>query len=788
MSRADASKHTASDSDQHNRVLFEHNPNPMLVIHRDSHDILAANNAAVELYGYTRDELLALKAEDIRPPEDIKIFQKVMKTIPDELHRIYKPHRHVHKDGSVIDVEVISHGIEWNGQPARMALVRDVTEQLAAQTALKQLNESLEQRVAKRTAELEKTVADLRRSEARYRGLIESQDDMIVRVDLENRFTFVNDAYCKFFGKTRDELIGNTFVPLVHEEDRATTLEAMEGVMRPPYRISVEQRAFAANGWRWLIWEDVGILDDDGKVVEIQAIGRDITARKLGEQAVRSAEKRFRTIFERANIGIALSGPDDMLVQTNPSLQRMLGYAPEELHGRLGFAQITHADDLNDSRLQYERLMSGEIENYTIRKRYLRKDGDILWAQVSVSAVRDAPAGRPYVISMIEDITEPRNAEEALRQSEQRFRAMFENSGLGVVLIDRSGKSLAVNPALCHFLGFQPGDLDDDGGGGDGIHFARVTHPDDLEVTHTVYRALSEGETDQAKLEKRYICKDGRIVWGRTTFSAVRDKQGQLQYTVAIVEDITELKRAEETGRRHEAERAHFARLISMGEMAAGLAHQLNQPLTAVVNYTQGCVRRLQSNNADQAAVIHAMDEAATQARRAGQIVQHLRRFIQKREPTRAPVDVNELVGECVSLLADMRAQQRGIKIELSLAHDLPKVLADAVQLEQVVLNLLSNGIEAIAQANAKRRIIRVSTRSPAENLVEVMVSDTSGQAPQGDLEQLFEPFFTTKDDGLGMGLKVSRSIITAHGGRLWAYVNEDGGLNFHFVLPTGDE
>jgi two-component system sensor kinase FixL len=289
-------------------------------------------------------------------------------------------------------------------------------------------------------------------------------------------------------------------------------------------------------------------------------------------------------------------------------------------------------------------------------------------------------------------------------------------------------------------------------------------------------------------LEKRYIRSDGQVVWGRVTFSAVRDAHGELEFIVAIVEDITALRQAEEAARRHDADRARFARLISLGEMAAGLAHQLNQPLTAVVNYTQGCARRLRNGVDDQEALIHAMNEAAAQAQRAGQIIQHLRRFIAKQEPTRTPVNLNELITESVALLGDVYGRQRGIDIELDLADDLPDVPADAVQIEQVVLNLVNNGIDAVAEAQPvpDARQVFLKTES-AEAGVHVSVRDTSQSQVPEDLEALFEPFYTTKEEGMGMGLKVSRSIVEAHGGRLWASAEGPTGLSFHFILPVVD-
>ncbi len=773
----------SSSTDVGYRELFEAHPHPMMVVDRASLHFMAVNAAAVAQYGYSREEFVALTARDIHPPADVTEAAKAIQRNGTGLDQagIW---RHRRKDGTVIEVEIVSHGITWDGRTAELVLALDVTDRLQVERALRELNETLEQRVAKRTAELTAALEQLEQ----FRASVSQGPAVIFRWRVADGWPveFVTDNVSQF-GYNAEQLISGQvgWTRITHPDDHQRLQAEVEGFLEAGRdEFTQEYRLIASDGQvRWIEDRNRVLRDDAGRITHVQGVVLDVTERKEAVEALRHSEARFRTIFEQANLGIALSGPNDLLIQTNPALQRMLGYRGDELHGTMGFADLTHPDDYAESRGLYDQLTHGRIDRYRVEKRYRRRDGGVVWAQVSVSAVRDQSGERPYVISMIEDITERREAEQALRISEQRFRAVFENSGLGVVLIDGEGRTVMVNPALRRLLGFGP---DDQLAVAEGrADYEVVTHPDDLPMTREVYRSLSSGGSDRAQLEKRYLRRDGDVLWGRVTYSVMRDEQGALRYIVAIMEDITELKRAEELARRHEAERAHFARLISMGEMAAGLAHQLNQPLTAVVNYTQGCVRRLQAKTDDRESLIHAMNEAAGQAQRAGQIIQHLRRFIQKQEPARAPVDVNYLIRELVSMLAEVYARQRRIAIELDLADDLPPVSADAVQIEQVVLNLVNNGIEAISAAGTAKRVLSIVSRPHGPSEVEVTVSDSSGRAPEGDLEALFEPFFTTKEDGMGMGLKVSRSIVSAHGGRLWASINQDGGLTFHFVLPT---
>jgi C4-dicarboxylate-specific signal transduction histidine kinase len=234
---------------------------------------------------------------------------------------------------------------------------------------------------------------------------------------------------------------------------------------------------------------------------------------------------------------------------------------------------------------------------------------------------------------------------------------------------------------------------------------------------------------------------------------------------------------------RHQADLAHAARLSTLGGMAAGLAHELNQPLAAIVAYARGCSRRIESGDASLASLLPAVNEIATQALRAGEILRRIRDFVRHGEQRREPVDVNELVREAARL-ADLEARQLGVTVRLDLAPGIPVVHADGIQVEQVVLNLVRNGFEAMRETNGRERVLCIRTAG-ADGRVEVAVEDTGSGLPAGIADRLFDPFFTTKRDGLGLGLSISRSLIEANGGRLWAAPNGDGGATFRFALPA---
>ena len=250
-----------------------------------------------------------------------------------------------------------------------------------------------------------------------------------------------------------------------------------------------------------------------------------------------------------------------------------------------------------------------------------------------------------------------------------------------------------------------------------------------------------------------------------------------------FVKDITELKRTEAQARQHQAELAHALRLHTMSEMAASLAHEINQPLGAIANYAQGCIRRLRAGTVGQPELLERAEEIAREALRAGEITRRMRELLRKGDTRREPANLNRIIAAALDIIAPT-VRQRTAVVRFHESADLPPVDVDDIQIEQVVINLLLNALEAI-DVPGRAREIDVRTSSAGDSGVQVAVRDAGIGLDAGAIEQIFEPFFTTKPDGLGMGLAISRSIVEAHGGRLWATPNDAAGATFCFVLPA---
>ncbi|MHC4445290.1 MAG: GAF domain-containing protein [Planctomycetota bacterium] len=258
----------------------------------------------------------------------------------------------------------------------------------------------------------------------------------------------------------------------------------------------------------------------------------------------------------------------------------------------------------------------------------------------------------------------------------------------------------------------------------------------------------------------------------------------QLTLLMNSLWQLIQREQAEEEIRRRQAELAHLNRLGTMGEMASGLAHELNQPLSAVVNYIQAGLERLRRGADEPGELIADMENAAAQAERAGEIIEEIRNFIAKGEPQRRTIDINSLVRKSTGL-TKQETQLNKVRINLELADVLPRVVVDPIQIEQVMVNLIHNGLEAMGRNLDGKRVLTIQTLWAGGKSVELAVQDTGPGLSQDDIERVFKPFFTTKADGIGMGLSISRTIIESHGGRLWATSDPGQGATFQFTLPV---
>ena len=371
----------------------------------------------------------------------------------------------------------------------------------------------------------------------------------------------------------------------------------------------------------------------------------------------------------------------------------------------------------------------------------------------------------------------PAIAGAVLPEREALLRAILETSPDGLITIDESGTINSFNPAAERMFGYRPDEVL-------GRNVACLMPPP--------YREAHDGYLERYRRtgEKRIIGigrevlgerKDGTIFPLELAVGEVRTEGHRL--FAGFVRDVSARQRAERRLHELQTELIHVARLSAMGEMASALAHELNQPLTAIINYAQATRRLIEGlDDRREAALASLLDKTAQQATRAGQIIHRLRQFVAKGETERALEDVNTVVEEA-STLALIGAAGKGIAVRRTFAGGLPPVLMDKIQIHQVITNLIRNSIDALGEV--ERREIVICTRVPAPGQVEISVTDSGpGLAPEVR-PRLFEPFVTTKPEGMGIGLSICRSIVDAHGGKLSTSVPQGGGAAFHVGLPA---
>lgn len=385
---------------------------------------------------------------------------------------------------------------------------------------------------------------------------------------------------------------------------------------------------------------------------------------------------------------------------------------------------------------------------------------------------------RELVQALKREVAERRRMELEARRHQDFLSTILDTAGALVMVLDPQGRIIGFNRTCETVTGYTFDEVKDK------HHWDLFLLPEDVETVKSAFHRMVAEATPWER-EHYWMAKDGTRHWIAWSCRVLANPRGTVEYVIVTGLDRTDRRRAEEAEKA--AEMAHVMRLSALGELGSGLAHELNQPLGAIVNYAQGSLRRLQAANSAPPGVITAMQEIINEAMRAARIILHLRQLVHKESPEQEPMNINAAVHELVRMFHGETLRQ-GVIVELQLDDTLPPVLANQVQIEQVLLNLIQNSMEAMATTPLGERRLTLCTRKFNGDAIEVLVCDTGPGIPAAMEDKIFEPFQTTKEKGLGMGLSISWSIIQAHQGQLWATPNTVRGTCFHFTLPISAE
>ena len=594
--------------------------------------------------------------------------------------------------------------------------------------------------------------------------------DILCVVGLDGRFRRCNPAFERILGHAPDELPGQALIDFVHADEVGSTLEQMRR-LGAGEAVKFENRCRCADGgYKWLVWSINPVREEQ----LVYAVAHDITGRKAAEEALR-AESTFRKAMEDSMLtglrAIDLSG---RIIYVNSAFCRMVGWDEAELVGLSAPFPYWAEETRAQSERKLAMTLAGQAPASGFEMRIQRKNGERFDARFYLSPLIDVSGRQTGWMASITDITEPKRVRAALEAAHERFEAVLDGLDAAVFVADaRTDEILFANRAFKHIHGFDTV--------GRTVRGVAVPQPErgDYRVDPRglepadVPRELFDGELQHPLSGRWYHVREQATRWvdGRVV-------------RMGIATDITERKQTAEVSRQQEERLQRTARLITMGEMASTLAHELNQPLSAIANYCAGCVTRMQSGKWKPEEVLSAMQKASFQADRAGKIIRRVRDFVKKSEPRRRALALAEILDDALGF-AEIEAHRTGIRLVAEIEPELPRVFADRIMIEQVVLNLIRNGLDAMAEALPEQRVLRVRARSFGRDAVEVAVIDRGHGISEEGRQRLFTAFYTTKAEGMGMGLNICRSIIEFHDGRLIVDENPEGGTIFSFTLPT---
>jgi PAS domain S-box-containing protein len=492
---------------------------------------------------------------------------------------------------------------------------------------------------------------------------------------------------------------------------------------------------------------------------------------------VRASEARFRSLVDHATDGFFLFDQRQAILDVNRQACESLGYSREEMIGMHPRDFDAGLDEASIARIG-ERVRAGET--VTFESLHRRKDGTVL--PVEIRARQFQQGAHRFRLSLVRDITERKRADEALRRSESYLTEAQRLSHTGTIVFSATG------PVYWSEESYRIWGLDPLQGLPDLDTVLQRMHPDDRDmVSKEVFEALHQGR--KYEIEFRIVLPEGTIKHLESIGHPLLSAGGELEMVVTHI-DVTERKRAQREHdrlRELESELARVNRLSIMGELTASLTHEILHPIGAVRNNARAAMRFLDMSPPNMAEVREALGSMVRDADRSRNIVDRIRDHINKAPPRNELFDLNEAIDEVIVMVRDAIDRHR-ISVRTCLTQGKISIRGDRVQLQQVVLNLILNSVEAMSSVEEGARKLLIKVRQSATSDVLVAVQDSGPGIDPKDRERVFAPFYTTKTTGIGMGLSICRSIIAAHGGRLWAEANQPRGAILQFTLPAGQE
>ena len=708
------------------------------------------NDEGCRALGYTRAQLLGMSVTDIDPQFPAELWSDHWRDLKEHRSLSFES-SHRTRAGRIFPVEISANYFEYGGRAYNLGLVRDISERKLAEQELRRSEAWLAQTQAMtRTGSV---VFDSRTGDALY----------------------LSDEWYRVFGfdpaRDRSDAWERRW-ERIHPEDRAKWKATIQKSLEEQSEWELEARLLIPDGSIKNVHVKAHpVVGPSGDVEQFVGSITDITERKRAEEIIRRQEIELRQVLDLTPLLVAVLGPDRERVYANRPALDYFGLTLEEWMSISDPFCFYHPDD---RELIARYVYRGDEVQHEFEARFRKSDGSYRWFLFRDNPVRDEEGCITRWYFSATDIEERKRAEEKLRQSEEELRQLVDVIPQQVFVFDADWSPVFANRRELEYTGLSSQEIRSK----DAV--AQTFHPEDLKKLEVAReRALADGVSFE--MEARIRGKNGQYRWLLIQDNPLRDEQGRILRWYGTRTDIEDRKRAEDARSKAQADLAHVNRVNLLGELAASISHELNQPIAATILNASLALQWLDRDPPDLAQIRHRATQIIEMGELASGIIDRLRSLYKKEPPKREPTSVNDVIGEMVVLLRG-EAMRHAVSVRADLADSLPIILADRVQIQQVLMNLMLNSIEAMKDTGG---ILTVKSQYNENGQIEISVHDTGPGLPPGKAGQIFDAFFTTKPKGSGMGLAISKSIVESHGGRIWANGNGGRGATFHFTLPS---
>ena len=712
--------------------------------------ILEANEAFLHIVGYDHEDLVAgrIRWTDLTPPEwrdrDTRLMQehKVSGTLPPFEKEYFR------KDGSRVPVLIGVATFEGGGDQG-VAFVLDLTERKRAEQAL-------------------------RESEYNLQKIIETVPSHLWSADPAGEPTQLSQRALDYYGIQLEDFKHGGWEAYIHPDDYPETARAFYHAIQTGNSYQDVVRLRRADGeFRWHQVRGEPLRDQQGNIVQWYGLSVDIDDAKKAEDQLRRSEAYLAEAQRLSHTGTAVFN-DTTIIHWSDETYRIFGFDPRNgVPSREAALQTIHPDEREQAQEEARRAVR-QKRDYKLEFR-LVLPATIKYIEGIAHPKFSVSGELMEVVSTIIDVTERKRAEQALRESEARARSALDGIAGLVVIMAPNGELETVNRQCLEYFGQSLEELKN-------WETSDTVHPEDLpHVLELSKRGIASGIPFH--YDQRLRRFDGEYRWFDNRAVPIRDDSGRIARWYVLLTDIEDRTRALAQLEQMQSDFAHMNRVSMLGEWAAELSHEITQPIASARNNARAAQNFLDKQPPDMGEVREALSCVVGDADRAGDIVDRIRDHIKKAPPRKAQFDLNEAINEVI-VLGRSAIIKNGVSVQTRLSEGLLLIHGDRVQLQQVVLNVLLNAVEAMGSTEAGTRELFISTDQDHRGVL-VAVRDSGPGLDPSLLERVFDAFYTTKSSGMGMGLSICRSIIDAHGGRLWAEANDPRGVIFQFTLPA---